>query len=560
MFNWIQTYLTKHFKWLIVILLAVVVVSFVFTIGNFSPLGGGGPSYKEQPFLGYDLSSERDQREIFGAGQISLTMNYPSFFGQPSPAQVQDYALARVAFINVADEIGLPDPNKEEIKAHIQELAGFMNFQTQGFDQTRFTAFVDSLKASGLSESYVTRIVKNDWRMNKVRELLQGPGHMLPFEAINAAEAANTEWTLETAKMDYAAFTVDINPTEEELKTYFENNSFRYIVDAKTKASYINFDPKNYIDDSYEPEAGEKSIHFFTNKARYQATIPTPEPITKDDGTTETPETPEVTLEDVEEQIIAELRLEKAKSAAQQVAEEFAYTLFDQGIANGSDDFNTLLAKTDVSLKPLVSYPQSAVIMQDGLTNQTLNQVFRLNDNRYFSDPIQNYDQYVILIYQGEEASFTPEYSDVQVKVTADFVEEKKRAAFIVRGEEIKKALVTSMGEGSSFEEAAKAQELAHASYDTFKRNESSPEGLSQDLLAQLDNLSEGDISDWITNSTSGTFVYAKTKSVPSFDESSEEVKAYLDSQRGRVSNVDSFVRDILTEALAQTSLAPENT
>ena len=84
MFNWIQTYLTKHFKWLIIILLAVVVVSFVFTIGNFSPLGGGGgTSYKEQPFLGYDLSSEKDQREIFGSGQISLTMVYPSFFGQP---------------------------------------------------------------------------------------------------------------------------------------------------------------------------------------------------------------------------------------------------------------------------------------------------------------------------------------------------------------------------------------------------------------------------------------------------------------------------------------------
>ena len=59
MFYWIQTYLTRHFKWLIVILLAVLIVSFVFTIGNFSPLGGGGPRYVDQPFFGYDLSSEK---------------------------------------------------------------------------------------------------------------------------------------------------------------------------------------------------------------------------------------------------------------------------------------------------------------------------------------------------------------------------------------------------------------------------------------------------------------------------------------------------------------------
>ena len=52
---------------MLVLLLAVMIVSFVFTIGNFSPFGGqGGARYKEQPFLSYDLSSARDQQEIFG--------------------------------------------------------------------------------------------------------------------------------------------------------------------------------------------------------------------------------------------------------------------------------------------------------------------------------------------------------------------------------------------------------------------------------------------------------------------------------------------------------------
>ena len=560
MFNWIQTYLTKHFKWLIIILLAVVVVSFVFTIGNFSPLGGGGgPSYKEQPFLGYDLSSEKDQREIFGSGQISLTMVYPSFFGQPSAGQMQDYALTRIAFIHIADEIGLPDPTKDEIKAHIQDLAGFMNFSTQGFDQARFTAFVENLKAGGYSESYITGIIEDDWRMNKVRELLQGPGHILPFEAINAAQTDNTEWTLETAKLDYSAFTADINPTEEELKAFFEDNAFRYIVDAKTKASYVYFDPNDYIDESFEPEAGEKSIHFFTNKARYQATIPTPEPITKDDGTTETPQAPEVKLEDVEAQIITELRLERAKSEAQKAAEEFAYTLFDREIANGSDKFSALLDEKNLSLKSLVPFPQSAVIMQDGLTVQTLNQAFRLTEERYFSDPIQNNNQYVILIYEGEEPSYTPQYPEVQVRVTADYIEEKKREAFKEKGTEMKAAIATAMAEGSSFEEAIKGQGLTHASFESFKRNGPSPEGLAQDLLTHLNNLKEGEVSNWITNATSGTFIFAKTKTVPTFQADSEEVKTYLETQSGRVSNVDSFIRDLLTEALPDTALAPDN-
>ena len=105
-----------------VLLLAVIIVAFVFTIGNFSPWGNNNAAVREQPFLTYDLSRAQDQQEIFGRGQISLTSNYPSFFGPPSEVMVQDYALSRVAFLHIADEIGIPKPNKEQLTEHIKGL------------------------------------------------------------------------------------------------------------------------------------------------------------------------------------------------------------------------------------------------------------------------------------------------------------------------------------------------------------------------------------------------------------------------------------------------------
>jgi peptidyl-prolyl cis-trans isomerase D len=559
MFYWIQTYLTKHFKWILVILLFTMIISFVFTIGNFSPLGGGnGPKYREQPFLGYDLSSAKDQEKIFGAGQISLSLIYPSYFGQPSGGQVQDYSLSRVAFLHIADEIGLPGPTKEEFKAHVQKLTGFMDFSTQGFDQTRFTAFVDSLKAGGLTEAYVTNIIEDDFRINKLRDILQGPNHILPFEATNAAQATNTEWTLETAKINYVDFSIDIAPSEEDLNTYFENNKFRYLVDAKTKASYILFDPNKQIDNEYQPEAGEKSIHFFTNKARYQTAVPTPKIITNDDGTIETPEAPEVTLADVEPQIIQELRLARANKETQKIAGDFAYHLFDKEIENGSAEFEAAIAAAGVSLKSLVSYPRSTVIMQDGLTVQTLNQVFGLNDSRYYSDPIQNNNKYVVLIYQGEEAAYTPEYPEVQEKVKADYLEGKKREMFVEKGAEIKKAISNAMTGGDTFEAAAKAQNLDHAAFDSFKRAQQIPEGLAQGLLAHLDSLNKGDLSDSVITSTDGTIIFVVEKIVPELNSDSEELKTYLESQSGRVSNVEPIISDFMTRELTGTALARE--
>jgi hypothetical protein len=559
MFYWIQTYLTKHFKWILAILVVVMIISFVFTIGNFSPLGGNsGPSYQEQPFLGYDLNSAADQEEIYGAGQISLSLIYPSYFGQPSGEQVQDYSLSRVALLHIANQIGLPGPNKEEFKAHVQKLTGFMDFTTQAFDQTRFTAFVDSLKASGLTEAYVTNIIEDDFRMNKTRKILQGPGHILPFEAINAAQTTNTEWTLETAKINYVDFSIDITPSEEDLSTYFENNNFRYLVDAKTKASYLLFDPSKQIDNDYQPEAGEISIHFFTNKARYQASAPTPKIISNEDGTIETPEAPEVTLDDVEQQVIEEIRLDRANKETQTIAEEFAYNLFDKNIENGSAEFAATISEAGLVIKPLVAYPQSTVIMQDGLTVQTLSQVFNLNEDRYYSDPIQNNDQYLVLIYEGEEASFTPVHADVQAQVKVDYLEGKKRELFVEKGVEIKKAISEAIAGGDTFEAAAKSQNLAHAAFESFKRNAQSPEGLAQGLLVHLDSLNKGDLSDSVTTSTDGTIIYVVEKIVPEFNSDSEEIKTYLESQSGRVSNVESIIGDLMTQELSGTALAQE--
>ena len=561
MFNWIQIYLTKHYKWFLIILLGVIIIPFVFTIGNFSPWGGSGPGYKEQPFFQYDLSLAKDQQTIFGNGQISMSMNIPSFYGNPGEAYMQSYSLSRAAYLHLADTLGLPGPGKEAFKEHVHSLAGFMNFSTQEFDQAQWTTFVASLSATGLTEAFVTTVIEEDYRVNKVRELLGGPGHILDFEAIHAAQRQNTEWTVETAKLSYDDFEPEIQLSQEDIQSYFDTNAFRYEVAAKAKVSYIFFDPRKNVDANYQPEPGEKSIHFFTNKARYQAAIPKPEPVEKEDGTTETPETPEVTLEEVEAQVVDEIRLERATKETQKNAEEFAYLLFDKEITNGSSEFEAALASTGVSLKPLVPYSESAVTSQDGLTSQTLSQVFRLNESRYFSDPIANGEDFVILIYQGEEPAYQPEIGEVQLKVKEDLKEERKREQFIDKGSILREAVQSAMANGESFADAAKEQNLTHKAFESFKQSDQQqPEGLEASLINQLPNLSAGDTSEWIATATDGTLLYVATKTVPTFDSEAEEVKTFLESNARMlsVSNVEPIVSDLLTTELANTAFAQD--
>ena len=197
--------------------------------------------------------------------------------------------------------------------------------------------------------------------------------------------------------------------------------------------------------------------------------------------------------------------------------------------------------------------------MQDGLTNQTLVQVFNLNDSRYYSDPIQNGDLYVILIYQGEEEAYTPELTEVLDKVTADYIEEQKRAKFTEKGAEIQGAIQMALSEGQSFADAAKAHNLTHQSFEAFKTTATPPTGFGTDLVPQLENLDEGEVSDWVSTATEGVLVYAAKKSVPELTSDSEEVTAYLERQKASTSNVQYIMQEMMADALSGTAFAQES-
>ena len=557
MFYWIQTYLTRHFKWLIVILLAVLIVSFVFTIGNFSPLGGGGRQYVDQPFFGYDLSSEKDASDIFNRGRVSLSINIP--FYADNPEFMQMYSLTRIALLHQADLIGLPGPSEEEFRAFVRSLPAFMDFSTQEFDESRYTAFLDSLSNSSLSEMLVTRVLQEDFKIDRMRNLLQGPGHMLPHEALETAKQNDTVWDLHTASLPYASFNPEVSPSREELESYFTRNAFRYLIPAKSEAGFLQFLPANFIDETYQPDDGEKQIHFVTNKARYQADMPPPEPVEEEDESTESPESPEapeVTLDQVEEKVIGELRLEKASKDAQSAAEEFAYYLFDQEIENGSVAFTDAIAAEGLELVRLEPYGEGSVASQMGLGTETLNQVFRLNESRYFSDPIQDGDQFVILIYRGRIPERAPTLDEVIDRVTADLGEEIRREKFVAKGQSLKEEIEAALEAGESFTGAASGRELELASFEEYKQSDPAPDGLNPGARNQLEGLEEGEVSNWVTDPTNGTLVFAARKLVPDYTLADEPVQTVIKSQSRVLSsrNVDPIISELLDRELVDTA------
>ena len=106
MISWLQTNLQKHFRFLFIILLGVVIVAFVFTIGAAPGIGDGRQNIPNLRFFDVELTTESQRQEFFNEAYYSSLLS-----GAPmSQDQLNQYAFNRAAALHLANIHNLPGP------------------------------------------------------------------------------------------------------------------------------------------------------------------------------------------------------------------------------------------------------------------------------------------------------------------------------------------------------------------------------------------------------------------------------------------------------------------
>lgn len=166
MISWIQRTFQQHFKAVFIGLLAITIVSFIFTIGAAGGIGRADRTVLKREFFGYNLGSQEDQGRLMG--DAALSANLLVGYGLEGE-QVQNYAFQRAASLHLANELGIPAANPEEIAAQIKTLRAFAGQDGQ-FDPKRYATFRDTLKTNPrLTEADIARVLSDDVRADKVR-------------------------------------------------------------------------------------------------------------------------------------------------------------------------------------------------------------------------------------------------------------------------------------------------------------------------------------------------------------------------------------------------------
>jgi len=527
----LQTIFLKHNKWLFGGLLVVIIVTFVLTIGPQSFFGGSGPQQRRAlNFYGYDLSSESDQRTIAMGAEISAILN-PELGIRNE--QLTDYAYMRVAAMGVADQIGIPAPSKEALASFIETLSAFQNPQTGEFSAEAYNVMMDALKTSTrYSTDAVGQVLREEFRIQKVREALGGPDYTLPFEIRQDFIESQTNYTIKLAHFSYESFMPAIEASDEELELFFKENPARYEIPETLSVSVLRFSGEAYLGEIVDPAEEVLEAYFTANKANYE-----PEK-SEEDAEGEEVETTEVSFADVRTDVSRDWKLVQARDLAARKSETFSVKLWQDSIALESDEYNALLEEYKVLTQDIPPYSRNLPPSLSEANTQLLNSmwVYANNPTRYFSDIAPTADGAELLVCRGLTEARMPEFSEVKDRVALVYNESEKRRLFSEKGTEIRETIQSQL-ESGTFEEIAVSLNLEVETLEPFT-GATLPQSLrTSSIWDQTRYLDNGQISPMVLQGNRGTYAFMEEKVVLELDLDSVEYNDYLTQRSGALSN-----------------------
>ncbi|HTZ21384.1 MAG TPA: peptidyl-prolyl cis-trans isomerase [Opitutaceae bacterium] len=525
MITWIQKYFQHHFRTVFAVLLAITIISFVFVYSASSGIGRAERRTVDRPYFGINLSSAEDSQRMLGDASLSALLNLG--YSGVDNEQLQQYALQRQAALSFAAQLHLPAPTPQELTDFLKTMRVFAG-QNGEFDPQAYASFRANLKANPrMREIDVSRVVADDYRVDRVQKLFAGPGYVLPGDIARQLTRADTSWKLAVATVDYDSFKPTLAPTDAELTKYFEDNAFRYEIPPRFSGSYVEFPYVNYL---VQVSVTDQEVKAFydANPARF------PAPGKTDAKAKDVKSDPAADFAAVQSQVATTLKLERARRLALKAASDLTLALFESKVTPESVVAD--LAARKLTLKPLTPFPRGEGPAEFGGSPEIGAQAFKLAPDHFFSDALPAPASAVVLFWKETIPSRKPLFAEVRAKVATDYNENEKRKRFVDLGRTLKATLEARLKAGDSF---AKAVETAAAAssvkieartLEPFTLRQP-PQDLDYAVYGTLEHLDKGQLADMTISATKGFLVYAVEKKTPELSEANPQyvaVKAQL--------------------------------
>lgn len=502
----------RKYRGLIIFALVLVVIALVFGFKEdlFNSGGGGRPMYK----IAGRTYDDNEYRNL-GANSLQLTMAlmqsgnmevFP-FLRAMTGTSFEDpekFFIGRMILRDAKKELGVY-PDQQEVFDHIKGMRMFADKDGK-FNPETYTNFVERyLGQMGLSEADLQDLVSDMLASSKISGII-GSG-LSANRDVAAKDLALSQQQIdgEIARLDIDPYQDKIQPTDEEIKTYWEAIQDQFKTEPLRKFSYLIATPDMPVDPEAEAEKKDEKESLADAAATDEAK--------------------------------KKKEAEKAKKAAEfadakrkkqleidEQMDEFATKLEDQQ----GEGFEDLAKEFKLEVKTTELFPQSkppaeldVKLRASSRGGNAVDELFRINIT---SDPLSKLsqptaigeNQWLIARLDGEEKSRNKTWEEAKDEARAQYIAEKGAEALKKATQEAYDKIKAALAAGKSFADAAKEAGINETKAFTKITASSTPDTASEPrtLFANTKSVDPGSLAEIVTEADRSFILFVSKREV----------------------------------------------
>lgn len=400
-------------------------------------------------------------------------------------AMDKSFFVNRLLLQQAGRDFGI-QPGNEEILKFLRERSVFTDTDptdptVKKFNQEGYESFIkNGLGKNGMGEADLFALVKDFLIYEKLSALIGGAIAINPDDVKQAYQSNRQKITASYVKLPLDEFKAKQQPTEEQLKEFWELRKESYTTETRRKFTYVIGTPKYEAGTEKAPEPP---------KAEKPGDAP-PEPSAADKEIMEKRRKAELAVAASMDDLLTEIENSKGGEFENEV-KELGWELRVTELFTAS------------------TMPEVLLPLTPRKTTKTLTQL--LFDLKTTSDPISKFTasfpigeaDWFIARLDGEEASREKTYEEAKEEVAKQWTEEKGREALKIAAEEAKKKIEEAIKGGKSFADAAKDVGLTASTVGPITQSET-PDGQvdAPAIFKAAQYLNSGNLTDIINTET----------------------------------------------------------
>ena len=493
----------RKYTGLMIVVFVILFISFFFldsrSVRNMSSgramLKIAGRTYDDKEYHSLGAGAFELTRNLASSGDIGL---YQFLMGLSTGATSQEDAaekffVGRMILRQAKEEFGVY-PGDGEISAYLKTLRLFAGPDGK-FSAENYRNFIEKgMGRLGMTEKDLRELASDVLASKKINAIV-GSGLGVDRDAVAKNLALeNQQITGELARLELSPFEEKIQPTEEEIKKYWETISDSFTTEPSRKFTYIVATPGLPAEAKAEEAAASDSIAAAAASDEVKKAAATKKEAAKAKRAAEFAETrrkKQLELDSLVDDFLFKLEEQKGTGF-----EELAK-------ANGWEVKTTELfargaAPKDLDINLRSSSRGGKAVDQLFLIQETADPFSKISEAIAIGE-----NQWIVARIDGEEKSRPKTYEEARADARAQYISEKATEAMKTAANEAATKIKTSLATGKSFAEAAKEAGIPETKSFTAITSTYRPDGATepQNLFAASRNIDPGTIADVITES-----------------------------------------------------------